>query len=282
MSALVGLFAALGVLLIYDGVTRPALRRRSTDGALAQLGRAAGIKGLTPARLAAALAGSALLAGVLLAALSASPVIAGAGALAAPVALVSWLGGRARRRRRRLSEAWPDAIAVLIASVRAGVPLPEACVALAARGPAELAPGFAAFAATYRATGSFGAALERLRSVLADPVGDRVAVALKVARDVGGTELVRLLRTLGDLVRADLRVRKEIEARWSWTVTAARVAAAAPWMVLVIMAARPEAARAYSSPAGALLIGLGGAATLVGYRLMLRAARLPEDRRLAA
>lgn len=279
MSAVIGLLAALGVLLIYDGATRPARPRRA-GGPLAELARGAGIARLTPARLGAALAGSAPAAALLLAGLSGSPVIALAGALAAPVALLSWLRGRARRRRRRLSEAWPDALAALIASVRAGVSLPEACLALATRGPAELAPGFNAFAATYRATGSFRTALERLRAVLADPVGDRVVLALKVASDVGGTELVRLLRTLGDLVREDLRVRKEIEARWSWTVTAARVAAAAPWVVLVIMATRPEAARAYSSPSGALLIGLGGAATLIGYRLMLRAARLPEDRRL--
>ena len=279
MSALVGLLAALGVLLVYDGLTRPA-RPRAGSGKWSELVEGAGVKGLTPARLAAVSVGAAFATGLLVAGVTGSAVIALAGVVAVPVAIVSWLAGRARRRRRRLREAWPDALAALVATVRAGVSLPEACVTLADRGPTELAPAFTAFAATYRATGSFRTALERLRAELADPVCDRVVVALKVARDVGGTELVRLLRTLGDLVRDDLRVRKEIEARWSWTVTAARVAAAAPWVVLVLMAARPEAARAYSSPSGALLIGLGAAATFIGYRLMLRAARLPEERRL--
>jgi tight adherence protein B len=46
------------------------------------------------------------------------------------------------------------------------------------------------------------------------------------------------------------------------------------------MSTRSEAAAAYSTPAGAATIGFGAVATVVGYRLMLRAARLPEERRL--
>jgi tight adherence protein B len=108
-----------------------------------------------------------------------------------------------------------------------------------------------------------------------------VVAALTIAHQVGGSDLVRVLRTLADFVREDLRARKEVEARWSWTVTAARVAAAAPWIVLAMMSTRPEAARAYGSATGVVVVSLGAIATVVGYRLMLRAARLPEDRRLA-
>ena len=92
---------------------------------------------------------------------------------------------------------------------------------------------------------------------------------------------MRVLRTLGNFVREDIRVRKEIEARWSWTVTAARVAAGAPWLVLLLMSTRPEAAIAYNSASGVVVVIAGAAATILGYRLMLRAARLPEDRRLS-
>ncbi len=168
----------------------------------------------------------------------------------------------------------------MIAAVRSGVSLPEACTSLTERGPEGLREGWLSFASTYRATGSFRAGLERLVSTLADPVADRVSAALSIAQDVGGTELVRVLRAVGDFVRDDLRVRKEIEARWSWTVTAARVAAAAPWVVLLLMSTRPESAAAYNTPNGVLVISIGAAATVIGYRLMLRAARLPEDRRL--
>ena len=185
-----------------------------------------------------------------------------------------------RQRAKRLREEWPDAISNLVSAIRAGISLPEACIGLGARAGDALRPGIDAFTASYRSDGSFSTALERMRTALADPTADRVVVALDLAHTVGGTDLVRVLRTLGDFVRDDLRVRKEIEARWSWTVTSARVAAAAPWVVLVLMSLRPEAALAYNSPAGVMVIAVGGLATLVGYRAMLRIARLPVERRL--
>ncbi|MDP9225634.1 MAG: type II secretion system F family protein, partial [Actinomycetota bacterium] len=214
--------------------------------------------------------------------ITASPVVACAVATGVAFAPLSVLRARSARRRGRFRDAWPDAIATMIAAVRAGSSLPEACASLAERGPLELRSGFRSFASSFRATGSFSTSLTRLQNELADPIADRVVAALTLTYEVGGTEVVRVLRSLADFVREDVRVRKEIEARWSWTVTAARVAAAAPWVVLLMMATRPEAAAAYNSAVGAVVIAGGGVATLLGYRLMLRAARLPDERRLGA
>lgn len=281
MRFLIAAAGALGVLLVYDGIAGG--RRATARGPRARLELLAaesGIRGMSATRLVM-MSVAGFMAGALgAAALTGASVVALVAAATGgwyPVALAR---ARRARRRRRFREAWPDAIATLIASVRAGVSLPEACGSLLTRGPAQLRTGFAAFSSSYRATGSFETALARLRAELSDPIADRVVLALAMAHEVGGTDLVRVLRTLGDFVREDLRVRREIEARWSWTVTAARVAAAAPWVVLVMMSLRPEAAAAYDSASGALVIGVGAVATFVGYRLMLRAARLPEDSRL--
>jgi tight adherence protein B len=87
---------------------------------------------------------------------------------------------------------------------------------------------------------------------------------------------------LGAFLREDLAIRKEIVARQSWTLVAARVAAAAPWLVLLLVASRPQGARAFDSVTGiAVLIG-GAIATVVGYRLMLRIGRLPDEPRVLA
>jgi tight adherence protein B len=170
-------------------------------------------------------------------------------------------------------------MAHLISGVRAGLSLAECCSALSKRGPEELRAGFGALAATYAATGSFDAALTRLQESLEDPVADRVVAVLRMAHAVGGNDLVRLLRTTAELIREDLRIRGEIRARWSWTVTAARLAAAAPFLVLLMMSTRPEAAAAYASDPGTATIIVGSSVSFLGYRLMLRAARLPEERR---
>ena len=61
---------------------------------------------------------------------------------------------------------------------------------------------------------------------------------------------------------------------------AARLAVAAPWIVLALLATRPEAAAAYNTPAGFAVLAVGGACTVVAYLVMLRIARLPDDPRV--
>lgn len=279
MTIAVAALGAFGLVLIYAGLTTRPGPKRVRRGSLDRLAREAGLR-VTGRTLGSSIFILWAVAVFLSAGLTSSLIVSAALATALVWLPLALLRSRAEKCRKRSSDAWPDAIATLIAAVRAGVALPEACIGLTERGPNELRPGFEAFASTYRATGSFAAALHRLRDALADPVADRVAVSLSLAHEVGGTDLVRVLRALGDFVREDLRVRKEIEARWSWTVTAARVAAAAPWLVLLMMSTRPEAADAFDSATGATVIALGALATFSGYRLMLRAARLPQEPRL--
>jgi tight adherence protein B len=158
--------------------------------------------------------------------------------------------------------------------------LPEAVAQLAIRGPEPLRPHFATFAADHRATGRFGDCLDRLKDSVADPVADRIVESLRIAREVGGTDLGRLLRTLSQFLRDDARTRGEIQTRQGWTVAAARLALAAPWLVLAMLALRPETVAAYDSPAGAAVLIAGGAVSFAAYRVMLRIARLAEDPRV--
>jgi hypothetical protein len=90
------------------------------------------------------------------------------------------------------------------------------------RGPEGLRRPFARFGEDYRATGRFYESLDRLEAGLADPVGDRIVESLRMARDVGGTDLGRLLRTLSAFLREDARTRAELETRQGWTVNAVR------------------------------------------------------------
>lgn len=279
MTVAIASLGALGLVFIYAGLTTKAHSRTRRRSPLDRIASEAGL-GFSGRALGLGICGLWGATAFLTAGITSSLVVAGALATALVWLPLALLRTRADKRRKRTADAWPDAVATLIAAVRAGVALPEACIGLTQRGPRELLSGFEAFASTYRATGSFEAALHRLRTVLTDPVADRVAVSLALAHEVGGTDLVRVLRALGDFVREDLRVRKEVEARWSWTVTAARVAAAAPWLVLLMMSTRPEAAAAFDSVSGASVIAFGALATFAGYRLMLRAARLPQEPRL--
>lgn len=195
----------------------------------------------------------------------------------APFALVRM---RARKRRAVLRDLWPDVVDNIGSAVRAGLALPEALGQLAVRGPEELRPAFSAFAEDYRASGRFQDCLDRLKDRMADPVADRLVEALRIAREVGGSDLGRLLRTLSTFLREDARTRSELEARQSWTVNAARLAVAAPWIVLAMLSSRPESVQAYSQATGWLVLAIGGAVSAAAYRLMVRIGRLPEESRV--
>ncbi len=283
MGAVVGLVLGAGLCLLLWAFTAPPAPRRARGRVradVADLLVQAGATGVSPGGLAAVCATcgvAALLVGL---AVTRAPAIAACFALMATYAPLALVRARARRRRAALRGLWPEVVDHLASGIRAGMSLAEAVGQVGERGPAELRPAFRAFAEDYRASGRFGDCLDLLKARLADPVGDRVVEALRLARDVGGSDLGRLLRTLSAFLRADARSRGELEARQSWTVNGARVAVAAPWAVLALLATRPEAVSAYNTASGTAVLAVGGAASLVAYRLMLRIGRLPEDERV--
>ena len=280
-----GLLLGTGLFLVLRsrspaGPPAPASSRAGwrvrTQDLLAQ----AGIEGVSPGQLLGVSTGAALLVFVVMLGISRVPVIALAFALFAAAAPTSLLRRRRIRRSIELREVWPEVVDNLASAIRAGLSLPEALSALGTRGPELLRPAFTRFAADYRATGRFSDCLDRLKASLADPVGDRVIESLRMAREVGGTDLGRLLRTLSAFLREDARTRAELETRQGWTVNAARMALASPWLLLLLLSTQPEAVAAYRSGSGALVLVIGGAVSFLAYRVMLRIARLPTEQRV--
>jgi tight adherence protein B len=289
MGALIGLLFGLGGLLIWQATARhsekhvPRPRRpagRSVVDRTGELLAQAGYPAIGPRQLFLLSGVTAALTGAVVGAVGRSGSIAVAfGVLAgyAPVALVKH---RRRQRTVELRELWPDVVDNLSSAVRAGLSLPEAVSQLGLRGPESLRPAFRRFGENYRATGRFGECLDRLKAELSDPVADRIVESLRVAREVGGSDLGRLLRTLSQFLREDARTRAELETRQGWTINAARLALAAPWLVLALLALRPETVAAYDTATGVLVLAVGGGVSLLAYRVMLRIARLPEEERV--
>ena len=282
MGAFLGLLAGLGALLVWHGLTarpsaaRPRIRSTRTREHLIQ----AGLPGVTPAQLIALQVLAFLLVGVLGLALTQSISVTAVFALFAasvPRLVVSRLR---HKRQADLRELWPEVVDNLTSGVRAGLSLPEALAAIGVRGPEQLREPFKQFGSDYRTTGRFNDCLDRLKAALADPVGDRVCESLRVAREVGGTDLGRLLSTLSGFLRDDARTRAELLARQSWSVNAARMAVAAPWLVLILLATQKETLQAYDTPTGTFILAAGAVLSFVAYRLMIRIGRLPEDRRV--
>jgi tight adherence protein B len=273
------LLVAGGSLICWWWVV-PHRRLRERRSRLAELLGDAGMSHVSSRRLVSVCAGLALMVTLAVFAMSESLAVAFAmGAVCSPLPL-AWVRHRRARRQADLRQVWPDAIEHLASGIRAGLALPEAVSQLSRSGPEELRPAFGAFSAAYRSTGGFSASLDVLKEALADPVGDRVVETLRLARDVGGSDLGRLLRTLASFLRDDSRVRGELESRQSWTVNAARLAVSAPWILLLLLGARPAAVAAYNTSTGVAVLTFGAVVSFVAYRLMMRIGRLPTEIRV--
>lgn len=282
MILLLGAGLAGGLLLILAPWFWPARGERDEParrGRLSRLLESAGFASVRPRVVVIVAVACALLAAALAWLATGVIAVAGVAAAAAAAAPFAWLRARRARLLRSRRTLWPDVCDLLIASVRAGMSLPDAVSSLAASAPPALRAAFAAFARDVAASGHFDSSIERLKTALADPVADRIVETLRMARQVGGTELTSVLRALATSVRAEANLRGEVEARQSWIRGAAVLGVVAPWVVLVLLALRPEGARAYSSAEGVGMIVAGAIVSVVAFRLMLRIGRLPEPRR---
>lgn len=284
MTVLLGVALAAGLLLIVSPwLWRAGASVGSTHstaaGRLERLLADAGMPRVRPRVVVVGSVLAATAAGAAVWLLLAVPALAALAAMAAGSAPIMLLRRRVASQLRSRRGLWPDVIDHLVAAVRAGMSLPDAVSALATTAPPLLRPAFAAFERDLAASGHFSASTTRLKAALADPVADRIIETLRMAREVGGTELTTVLRALGASVRAEAAIRGEVEARQSWVRNAAVLGVVAPWVILALLVMRPEGAAAYSTPAGVALVIGGALVSFVAYRLMVRIGRLPEPKR---
>ena len=282
MTAVWGLLLGVGVLLVASPFLWPATaeprQSRSLAPVRARLAQS-GLGRVTPATFVAVSVLLGLVSGAVVFALVPVTALAATAALVALVVPSALVTVRARARRRATRVVWPDVVDHLVSAVRSGLALPDSVVTLARAGPPVTRAAFAEFEAEYRATGNFALCIGQLKDRLADPVADRILETLRMSREVGGSELTTVLRNLAAYLRQEAAIRSEVEARQSWVMNAARLGVAAPWIVLLLLASRPEAAASYNTAAGAALVVIGLVVSVVAYRIMVAVGRIPDERR---
>lgn len=195
---------------------------------------------------------------------------------------VMFAASRRASARRALRNQWPDVVDALISAIRSGANIPDAVVSLAGFSSKAVSTPAALFAQDYKVSGNFELAAGDLKGRWANPNGDRIVETLRLGRELGGTEITTVLSSLGSHLRAESALRQEVEARQGWIRLAARIGVMAPWIVLVLLSTRPEAAQAYNSGAGIALIVMGFGVSLLAYRVMSAVGFLPEEKRWLA
>lgn len=212
--------------------------------------------------------------------LSSSIPIALAFAAMASVITFTFLFSSAKRRETKFELLWPDVVDHLITGIQSGMSLVEALSQLAERGPRELAPYFVEFNRQVRKDGDFTAAITWLQNQFSHYASDQIFEAIILSRSLGGTHLLQILRMVGDFIRQDLALRKEIEVKHGWIKNSAHLSAAAPWLLLLLLSTQPATAAAYATSTGAVILIAGIFMTAIAYLWMNKLGALPKPPRV--
>jgi tight adherence protein B len=201
------------------------------------------------------------------------------GTLAAGIAFVT-VRAKNNLNEAALIAAWPEVIDHLMSGIQSGLSLTESLAGLSTRGPEVLRPAFIQFKATLYGSGDLTQAIEELKALFAHHGSDQIFEALIISKALGGSELLQILRSLGDFLRQDLALRREIEVKHGWIKNSAHLSAAAPWILLLLLSTQPSTAAAYSTPTGAMILIAGLVMTAIAYIWMNRLGRLPQTPRV--
>lgn len=185
-----------------------------------------------------------------------------------------------RKRERALLSSIPEIIDLIISGTQSGLSLSESLASLSQRGPEISRDLFGNFEEVINEGQRFEEAVEQVQREFSLRSADQLFEALLFARVLGGSELVNLLRELGNFTREDLALRREIEAKQGWIRNSAHLSAGAPWLLLLLLSMQPTTASVFATPTGILILILGMALTILAYFWMGYLGRIPQPSRI--
>lgn len=192
-------------------------------------------------------------------------------ALAGPRLAVAVL---VERRRAKFLLQFPDAIDLMIRSLRAGLPVDEAIVAVAGEGGDAVAPEFRRVKDRLAVGQSLEDSLWASARRLAIPDLDFFIICLTVQRETGG-KLTETLANLSDILRRRLHMRLKVKAMSAQARASAGIIGSLPFLLCAALYATNPAyiGDLFTDPRGQLIVAAGLASELLGVLVMIRMAR---------
>ncbi len=187
---------------------------------------------------------------------------------------------RKAKRKVVLAKLWPELLDHMISGLRSGLSIAETIVGLSSRGPEISRPIFKTCQELLQSGSDIGVVFLYIKREFDDPIADQVCEVLDFARGTGSRDTAITLRTLGDFIRGDIAVRGEISAKLGWVKNSAIVAAAAPWILLLILSSQPSTMEAFSTSTGTLILLIGVGLSALAYFWMSKVGRVPSVPRI--
>lgn len=198
-------------------------------------------------------------------------LLAAAGGLVVPRVLIARL---VARRARRFLDLFPDAIDVVVRSVRSGLPASEAVNAIAAEFADPVGPEFRRVADAIKLGSSLEEALWKTAARLELPEFNFFVISLAVQRETGGN-LAETLSNLSDILRRRHQMKLKVKAMSSEARASAMILGLLPFVIFVILFVvnNHYIMRLFDDPRGLVLVAFGLASQAVGIAVMMKMAR---------
>ena len=179
-----------------------------------------------------------------------------------------------RRRMAAFRAGFPDAIDVVVRSVKSGLPVSEAIQILATEFPAPIGPEFARIGDGMALGRSMEEALWEAARRLALPEFDFFVISLSVQRETGGN-LAETLGNLSDILRKRQQMKLKVHAMSSEARASALVLGLLPFGIfMLLMLVSPDyVLRLFDEPRGHILVAAGLGSQMTGFAVMIKMTR---------
>ncbi|HKD97381.1 MAG TPA: type II secretion system F family protein [Micromonosporaceae bacterium] len=182
---------------------------------------------------------------------------------------------RISRRERQFTEQLPDALQLVIGSLRSGFSLSQALESLVREAPEPLAAEVGRAVAEHRLGADLSDALDRLAARVGSDDLNWAVMSVRIQRDVGGN-LADVLQTSVDTMRERDRLRRHVRALSAEGRLSAWVLVAVPVVLATFLAAyrRSYLAPLVTDPRGILMLIVGIALFAVGIFWLTRIVKV--------
>lgn len=255
---LVSLAFGLGVLFVFDGLTRTRTEKSQRRW-----------------RLGPSVFGA--FGGAAVATLATGWVAAGIVGLIIGALVPRMLQGRRSDKTRAAhQEALAEVAARLRDAVRAGLGLSEALALVAKNAPDALKVQLSDLARDSRTIG-LAKACEKFSGQIQDPLGDLFSRALVLADRLGSAGVTEVLDGVAEAATGIALTTREVKAKQARQRSSAKVVATVPIVLLItIRFTNPAYLAPYSTPSGQFVLLFSFLMIAIGYWAMVASGRLPN------
>lgn len=260
---------ASGKFQLFDRLAKRVIPRRDNlRRRLARTGKRIPLGTYFAANLAAGIVGFAIAELVF----SFPPLIAFFAAVAAGVGAPHYYVGRlAKRRSKKFTAQFPEAIDLIVRGLKSGLPVSESIRMVGEELQEPVGTEFKAVTDAQGLGQSLEAAMWSAASRIDIPEFKFFVISLSVQRETGGN-LAETLQNLSDILRKRRHMRMKIKALSSEAKSSAMIIGALPFIMfgILMLTSRDYVLQLFSDPRGHIMIGVGLGSMTIGVFVMAR------------